>query len=389
MKNVLIFDLETTISNKGNPFDRTNKAVVLGLKWRGVKENIILYREDFHQIQGYIDKASVLVGFNAKFDLHWLRKVGIDISKVNIWDCQLGEFILNNQKIPYPSLNDALAKYGFPLKLDVVKTEYWDKGIDTDQIPRNILTEYLIGDLEGTESVFEEQFKQFENDSRKTLFKLHCLDLLVLEEMEWNGIKFNTKKAKAKADEIEKELIEINQELMGIVGDVPINFNSNVHLSALLYGGSFSVDFRIPIGVYKSGTKIGQVRHKILEKVYDFPRLVEPIKGTETATSRKKSLETGAEPSQWEVNDTVLRKLKLSKEAEKIVTLLKRNSELEKLRGTYLIGYSNLIEKMNWPTDTLHGTLNQCRVVTGRLSSASPNLQNADPTTKIFMETRY
>ena len=52
-------------------------------------------------------------------------------------------------------------------------------------------------------------------------------------------------------------------------------------------------------------------------------------------------------------------------------------------------GYTKLIEKMNWPKDMLHGTLNQCVVVTGRLSSSKPNLQNADGETKRYMETRY
>lgn len=84
-----------------------------------------------------------------------------------------------------------------------------------------------------------------------------------------------------------------------------------------------------------------------------------------------------------------MRKLKLTKEAKQIVELLKRYSELEKLRGTYLIGYSSLIEKMNWSSNTLHGTLNQCVAITGRLSSSKPNLQNADPITKVFMESKF
>jgi len=68
---------------------------------------------------------------------------------------------LNKQTPRYPSLDQACEKYGIPLKLDVVKTEYWDKGICTSEVPTEILQEYLEGDLDRTERVFKEQIKQF------------------------------------------------------------------------------------------------------------------------------------------------------------------------------------------------------------------------------------
>ena len=396
MKNCLILDWETTTSNKGNPFDITNNPVLLGLKFFDKEPKSIgspfvgvHNQAKLKYIQQNIDNASIIVGFNLKFDLHWLRKIGIDISNIKVWDCQLAEFILSNQKQKYPSLDGAAEKYGFAKKLDIVKTEYWDKGINTDQIPLNILTDYLNQDLILTQQVFEKQYNIFKTDQRYKIFKLQCLDLLVLEEMEWNGIQFNTEKALEKAEDINKELNEITQELFGMVGNIPINFNSNHHISALLYGGIICVDSRIPVGVFKSGAKEGQVRYKIITKEYELPRLTNPIEGTETLASKKKTLDTGCPPSMWEVNDIVLRKLKLNKEAKKVVSLLQRYAELEKLRGTYLVGYTELIEKMNWPKNMLHGVLNQCVAVTGRLSSSKPNLQNADPTTKVFMESRY
>lgn len=210
------------------------------------------------------------------------------------------------------------------------------------------------------------------------LFKLQCLDLLVLQEIEYAGINFNTEKARAKAEEIQKELDGINQELSSYVSFDGFNPNSNDHVSALLYGGIIAIDDRIPIGVYKTGAKVGHTRYKVIEKVYELPRLVEPLKGTETAKE-----------GYWKTNADVLRSLKLDKKAKKVVELLNRYSELEKLRGTYLIGWSDLIDKMNWPHNKIHGTLNQTTVVTGRLSSTKPNLQNPDPTTKIFCESLY
>ena len=378
--NELVVDVETTISNKGNPFDSKNKCVMVGMKF--LKEDAHIKTDNFTKLQYAIDKASFLIGFNIKFDLHWLRKVGLDISKVRVWDCQVAEFLLNNQKTPYPSLDDAAEKYGFNKKLDIVKLEYWDKKIDTDIIPPNILSEYLQQDLSLTQQVYEKQRQLLKETKLLPLFNLLCQDLLVLEEIEWNGILFNTEKAREKVKEIKIELLEIYDKFMVLLGGVPFNPNSNDHVSCILYGGDIVEYLRVPIGVYKSGDKIGQPRCRIIEKRYTLPRLVEPLKNTLVK-------KPAGSPEYWLVNDTILRKLKLSKEAKVIVDLLKRQSELDKLYGTYLEGWSNLIDNMNWEHNIIHGSLNQCVAITGRLSCTKPNMQNADPITKIYMESRY
>ena len=372
----MILDIESTISNKGNPFDRRNKLVVTGIL---DKDYTICYNDSsVQEIQTKLDNDRFLVAFNAKFDLHWLRRVGYDISNLTVWDCQLAHFLLNNQTTPFPSLNDVAAFYGLGQKEDKIKLDYWDKGIDTDQIPRPELTSYLKQDLLLTQQVYEKQREQFRNDGRFPLFKLQSADLLVLEEMEWNGIIFNTEEALKKAGEIKLELDEIYNNLLGYAGGVPFNPSSNDHISALIYGGTITECIRIPVGVYKSGDRQGEVRYKKVEKIYTLPRLVEPLEGTQ----REKE-------GYWLVNDTVLRSLKLDKTAKKVVKLLTQYSEKEKLKGTYLEGYAKLIEKMDWEPGTLHPTINQCVAITGRTSSSKPNGQNADPITKLFMETRY
>lgn len=160
--NILTLDVETTTFQKGNPFSRKNKCVMVGFKWLDT-HSICEFCDDRTKliVQQVVDRSDLLVGFNIKFDLHWLVRIGVDISKIKVWDCQIAEFLLENQSNPYPSLNDALLKYGLPTKLEVVKTEYWNKGIDTDQIPYGILKEYLEYDLIGTEACFKQQYFQF------------------------------------------------------------------------------------------------------------------------------------------------------------------------------------------------------------------------------------
>ena len=187
----LVLDVETTIKNKGNPFTAENKLVVVGVLDIDTGETFY-YWENFHELQEKIDNCRLLIGFNLKFDLHWIRRAGVNFGlDLRIWDAQLAEFLLENQSNPYPSLQKACEKYELPGKLDIVKTEYWDKGIDTTEIPQKILTEYLCGDLEATKTVFDKQAQLLMGNQLK-LFSLQCQDLLVLQEMDYNGIRINT-----------------------------------------------------------------------------------------------------------------------------------------------------------------------------------------------------
>ena len=190
----LTLDVETNISNKGNPFDLTNKLMLVGLKDKGIYDieySVDPYKELLDTIQNAVDEADVLVGFNIKFDLHWLQRYGIVFKDKRIWDCQLVEFILRNQSQPYPSLNAVAEYYELGTKLDEVKENYWKNDIDTDKVPLDILTDYLLQDLALTEKVMYEQIKELESRPElKRLISLHNQDLMVLQEMEFNGLNF-------------------------------------------------------------------------------------------------------------------------------------------------------------------------------------------------------
>lgn len=222
------------------------------------------------------------------------------------------------------------------------------------------------------------------------LFKIQCYDLLCLLDMERNGIYFSTKEAMKHAEDIKTKQFNLLRDFHSIIGNDIISITSNDHLSAILYGGIIVEELRIPIGYYKSGAKTGQVRYKLEEVRHEFGRLLEPLCKTETSKSQKR-IDEGKETEHtlWEVNEPVLRSLKAKGKAKELLTIILEYSKLDKLRGTYLEGYTNLIKEMCWPYNMLHGSLNQCVTITGRLSSSKPNLQNADKATKKFMTSRY
>ena len=380
---ITIFDVETTISNKGNPFDQTNKLCYAGFK-TGNQTHLfdVEYSDspcDVYSIQDILRTSMLLVGFNIKFDLHWIKKYGLSFNNCRIWDCQLVHFILTGQTESYPSLNDVAAYYNLGTKLDVVASEYWDRGIDTTLVPKDILEEYLIGDLILTEQVYLKQVEELEQrQGLKRLVSLHNQDLLVLQEMEYNGLLFDYVKSEELADATDKDIKKIDELLSSFVSCSEFNYNSNDHLSCLLYGGSITLRRQEECGVFKTGERKGQTKHKWVDYEVEFPRLVKPLRGSELAKE-----------GYYSTDEQTLRSLSGNKKAKEIIELLLKRAELSKLVSTYYRGLLKLQDAMNWKKGTIHGQLNQCVARTGRLSSSRPNLQNFDGGIKVLFYSRF
>lgn len=381
----LILDVETTISNKGNPFDETNKLCYVGLldtshNLFSIEYNDQPYKKHLEEIQSRIDDAEVLVGFNLKFDLHWLRKYGINFMGKRLWDCQLVHFILTGQQYPYPSLNSVAAYYNLGSKLDVVATEYWSNKIDTPNIPADILEEYLLGDLQLTQKVYEKQQEEFALCTKpmQRLISLHNQDLMVLQEMEYNGLIFDETKSTELGKELQTQITLLNKSLSEYHKLVEFNPSSNEHLSVLMYGGTIKVKRREVIGLFKTGDRKGQAKEKWVEHEIKFDRLVTPLKGSELTKE-----------GYFSTDEATLKSLRGTKYAKELVELILTRATLEKRLTTYYTGLVDLRTSMNWPVNKLHGQLNQCVARTGRLSSSRPNLQNFDGEIKQLFGSKY
>lgn len=356
--NVLALDTETTIWNNGNAFDRRNYLVCSSFASDAGMSGCVQHTEG---IQSLVDSSDLLVGFNFKFDYHHLKKAGIKLEHKQIWDCQVAEFILTNQTQKYPSLNGCAEKYLGEQKLDVVERDYWSKGINTDQIPWEILSAYAEKDAILTLKVYQQQYKAM-TPAQRQLMRLQMMDTHILAEMEWNGLVYDVELCNKRAEELDNKIQTINTELRSVYPNVPINFNSGDHLSAFLYGGVVKEDSKEHIGFFKSGLKAGQPKYKNVVVEHQLPRLVQPLKGSEL---KKEGI--------FGTSEDVLKKLKGGK---KHISRILELSKLDKLNGTYYRGLPKLNAEMNWEEGVLHGQLNQCVAATGRLSANKPNQQN-------------
>jgi DNA polymerase-1 len=381
----LVFDTETTTRQSGSPWNPNNELVYLGFSNNGDVVTIpVKYKSEKQTDELWniwkesLKSCDVIVAFNAKFDLHWIRLYGFEEWKdKQIWDVQVAHFLMTNMTQKLPSLNDVADYWGIGKKEDKV-AKYWEEGYNTDQIPEEILVEYLEQDVRLTEECFKKQMEWFKDRPEKMrLFKLQMLDLKILCEMEWNGMLLDKEGLLRKGKELQEEVKKCDQELFKFFPNPHINWSSDDHISACLYGGILKYKVREKYTkVLKSGEE--RVREHWVVKEVKMPRLVEPLKKTECA-----------KPGYWKTNEKILLSLKGNKKVKHIINILLKRSKLMKAIDSYYLGFPNMLEEYEIKDNILHGQLNQSVAATGRLSSSNPNMQNVEEGVREFIITRY
>lgn len=389
--SVLVLDIETTVRNvegvasyvigddKASPFHPENKAVLIGYKCDNAP--VVTFRPNDGSCMDVLYTQDTLVGQNIRFDMHYLYKLlGVEFEQWlwnrenKIWDTQLAEYILTAQQHKYASLDELAQEYGGTLKDAKIKA-YWEAGVQTEDIPHDELSEYLVADVENTYLVYQQQYALAEQSGMLPLIESQMRALVATWEMARNGMCFDFWIAVGKADELAKEIEAVQAGIQPYVdkqhGEAPpgsFSITSNDVLSRLLFGGQYAYTVLRDTGeVFKSGKKKGEKKYK-KEEAYSSVQGLFPPK-TEWETKKQGT---------YMVGDEVVRALADTGDSEAARTLLGSVQKLRALtkdRGTYFVGFSQLA----WPREGkhyIHGKLNHCSTDTGRLSSSSPNMQN-------------
>jgi DNA polymerase I-like protein with 3'-5' exonuclease and polymerase domains len=407
----LVVDVETTTKRNGHPFTNGNKLVTVQLKTPNETRVFPIeyeekpYGDALRAIRKYVEESEILIGVNIKFDLHWLRNYIPDlvIHRQKIWDISIAHFIMSGQRHVMPSMDGVAEFYGLPLKPNIIKTEYWEKGLDTTDVPWPILEEYGIHDVEIPYQIWRRQLDdQRLSLAQRKLVYLQGQDLLALLECERNGLLFDRSGAEKLYEQTNKEIGEIYAELGKYFPYSYVKWGSDDHVSALLYGGTIREKKKIQyIRELKAGPA---VREKWGEEVHIHKGIMKPLKRYETLPTKEWSDEKlesiNAERIQegkstfcriYSVSEPVLKQIrpKVGEKARKIIDLLLQAAKLDKLANTYYKGLLNLLDECGSTDNIIHGQFNQTVAITGRLSSSNPNLQNFEPTVKQLMTTEW
>ena len=380
----LIVDLEGPIANDSHPFTPSNRLSLIGL-YDGsnfhafdIEHGGKPYGEFLVLTQSIIDSCDLIIAFNAKYDLHWLRRYGIKISHKPLWCLQYAEFCMSGQTWAYPSLDDACLKRGIEGKSHYISDTYWSKGVETIHVPWDELIAYNEQDLICEWNLFQAQKRALADQIQlKKLIWYGCQDLLITEDMEFNGMAYDFQLSIDEGDKYVRQINEIDGKLSDVVGNSNVLWSSPQHVSAVLYGGSATYEVEEPyVFVYKDLRTKEKI--KKVKKVDNFDRLVEPLHNSDTKKEGTYSTDEGT-----------LRKLKTYGKAKQIVELLLLKRELDKKVGTYFHGIPKLAKEMGWDDNTIHGQLNHCRAASGRLASSKPNQQNLDKGIRKCIKSRF
>lgn len=259
-------------------------------------------------------------GHNIKYDLHILKRVGIEVANIG-FDTMLASYLIAPQKQRHGLDILSLEHFG------KVKTPISDligkgkKQISMLEVPIEKAAAYCAEDVDYTYRLKDLFAKEIEKENLTSLFTEIELPLIsVLFAMEETGIFIDKDQLAAMHAHLEVSIGEIREMIFNYAGET-FNLNSPKQTGGVLFE-------RMGIRPAKKTATGYSTSADVLENVRD----VHPIIG--------KVLEYRA---------------------------------LEKLRSTYV---DALPKQIDPKTGRIHCTFNQTTTATGRLSCQDPNLQN-------------
>lgn len=262
------------------------------------------------------------VAHNLKYDAQVLDKYGVDI-KGPIFDTMIAHYLMqpeSKQSMDY--LSELYLGYQ-PISIEtLIGKKGKDQGSMADLQPEEV-KDYACEDADITMQLKELFEPEIQKPHLKELFyKLEMPLVLVLKDMELEGIKIDVDGLKKYSLELESDIVELQQKIIGFAG----------------------MDFNID-----SPKQLGDILFEILK----------------IATNAKKT-KTG----QYATSEDILSKYI---NRHPIVPLILDYRELRKLKSTYVDALPALATENE---HRIHSHFMQTVTATGRLSSTNPNLQN-------------
>ena len=434
---ITVFDIETSfqmIDGKPDPSPKHPENFIVSI---GINDEYFFFNHKEYphykpivneKIQDILDKTTLLVGHNIKFDLLWLWEVGFKYNG-RIYDTMIGEYVLGRGTRQSLRLKDCCLRRGVSQKSDATE-QYVKDGVSFEKIPMKIVEEYGRQDVIATKALFQSQMNDFKLPRNKVLLKtvkMMCKFCVVLTTMEDNGIRIDL----SKLDEVEKEFqleydklrMEIDTTIHEKMGDTKINPASPEQLSMLIYGTkvvdkkSWVQNFNIGIDKYtkkpKKRPRMSKLEFKKMLMMHLMPIFktkasqcneckgkgyIQKLKvngnkyknmsrcpscKTEGVTYASTDERAGFKARAQFVSDaseggfktdrlTLLRVSNQSEDLKSFVNKITRYNALE----TYLSTFVEGIKKHTKQNGFLYPNFMQCITRTGRLSSRDPNFQN-------------
>lgn len=336
------------------------------------------FKRDLGEHTAAILAADLLVGHNMPFDLGYIIKQYVDVKKSipNTWDCQIAQYILSGQRHAYPSLAEVQDIYLNKVTKESKISNLYKKNVGADKIvaikercPRlwNLYNYYCEQDGSTTLKVFKEQYFRAKREGMLEVIQLYNKFMVVLVLIMSQGIELDIPRIEKKINELRLKALDLKSKAIKIIEPYwtdprlpPFNIGSYAHKSAILFGGEINCDV-----VKENGyTKNGKLKTKKVKELVEVVGFNLPLSLTkELKTKGRYATDAPVISDIYQQSDNV--------SAKEYCKLQLKAMNYEKMVSTYLEGFLKYsINGMLYPN------FNNTAVITGRLSSSKPNLQN-------------
>lgn len=246
---VLDFETDTSHGDFGHPVHKANQ-LLLGCWKAGPDHDYACAGSTCHwgnelehgQLLAVIDKAEFLVCHNCKYELGWLKRMGVDLRKVIAYDTKLGEYVLlgnlaaGSTELGMPprmtDLDTVCRRRGLPIKDPVVDVMIHN-GINPVSIPRPWLQDRCHQDVDTTEQVFLSQRSELQARGLLPVQYTRCLLTPVLADIEQEGMAVDIDIVRSEYTKYAAKLVELTEQMDKMTGG--INFRSAPQMAKFLY----------------------------------------------------------------------------------------------------------------------------------------------------------
>jgi len=267
---VLDFECVAGDGRYGSPVDPRSQLHLACWTWQGRRRYCFGGELEQRALVEAIHKASFLVGHNIKYELGWLRRMGVDISKLLVFDTQLGEYVLlgnlasgDSKRGLRPrsiSLDACCIRRGWGRKDPVINL--WMKhGITVDQMPQLWVLRRCQRDVADTERLFFSQRSALAATNRLPVQYTRCLLTPVLADIEAQGMHLDKERVTKAWTEYKTRFNTLEQAMSEFTGG--INWRSTDQAAAFIYdtlgfgelAGRSGKPKRTPTGKRSASTK--------------------------------------------------------------------------------------------------------------------------------------
>lgn len=296
-----------------------------------------------------------IIGWNIKFDMHVMKRIGIDIVTPDIWDGMIMSWLIDENSGNGLKDNTFRIWGEKPREFTEVTGIVSPERRKENGLKANSRVPFSLVDIEdGALYAIDDAFNTFRNyvylldkleeeGMEKIYCKMYKKFLYTLFNMEERGVVVDRERLEEMKVEIKEDLDNLMYDMIEIVG-FEFNASSNQHLAELLFGYD----------------KSKNPNWNLIENSFKFK--------PETTTK-------GGMP---QTGNGVLAKLmkrtytdKRRLRGQKFIKNLLSYKKLSKLYSAFILGISDLI----YPDGKVHPNCNIIGTDSGRISMSDPNLQ--------------